>query len=186
MAGSEKMCKHLHIPLQSGDDRILNLMRRKYTVKEFTEFIDFVYKTIPDVGIGTDVMVGFPTETWRSFTTTKKVLADLPVVYYHVFTYSDRSGTTADKLGGKVPHQLKKEWSRIIIEQGQRKRHAFYDSYLNSEWDVLFEQKSSENNWSGYTSNYMQVELPADEELHNQIKRVKLIDIKNGNILGTL
>jgi threonylcarbamoyladenosine tRNA methylthiotransferase MtaB len=186
MAVSGKLCRHLHIPLQSGDDRILRLMRRKYSAKEFADFIEFVYNTVPDVGIGTDVMVGFPSETRESFTNTKKILADLPVAYYHVFTYSDRSGTASYKMPDKVPHQLKKEWNRIMIEQGQRKTRAFYDSFLNTEWDVLFEQRNKENNWNGYTSNYMQVELPTQEDLHNKIKRVKITAINNSTLSAKL
>jgi threonylcarbamoyladenosine tRNA methylthiotransferase MtaB len=179
IAESEKACKHLHMPMQSGDNRILELMRRKYTAGEFADFVEFVHKTVPDVALGTDVMVGFPSETWASFTNTKKVLADLPIAYYHVFTYSARTGTTAAKMAENVPVALKKEWSRIIIEQGQRKRHAFYDAYLNSELEVLFEQNRAKN-WTGYTSNYMQVALPANENLHNRIRRVKLMAITDG------
>ena len=186
MADSAKICPHLHIPLQSGDDHVLKMMRRKYTAKEFADFIESVYKTVPGIGIGTDVMVGFPGESWKSFINTKKLLADLPVSYYHVFTYSDRPGTGSYRMQDKVSPQYKKERNRIMIEQGRRKTYAFYDSFLNSYQDVLFEQKNGLNNWSGYTSNYMHVELPADEVLHNTIRRVKLTVIRNNCLTGAL
>jgi threonylcarbamoyladenosine tRNA methylthiotransferase MtaB len=186
MAGSPKLCKHLHVPLQSGDDRILQRMRRKYTVREFIDFIELVYKIVPGIGIGTDVMIGFPSETRESFVTTKKVLADLPIAYYHVFSYSDRTGTAASKIAEKVTHQDKKEWTRIMIEQGQRKARAFYDSFVNTEWDVLFEQQNKEGKWTGYTSNYMPIELNTGADLHNTIKRVKITAIKNEVLTGML
>jgi tRNA A37 methylthiotransferase MiaB len=89
-------------------------------------------------------------------------------------------------MAEKVPAALKKEWNRIIIEQGERKRHTFYDSYLNTDWQVLFEQKSKENKWTGYTSNYMQVELPANEDLQNKIRWVTFTAIKNATLTGIL
>ena len=131
MADSEKICKHLHIPLQSGDDRILKLMRRKHTSKEYIDFIDFVYNTIPDVGIGTDVMVGFPSEDDCAFINTKKILADLPVSYYHVFSYSDTKGTTSNRMDNKIGHDIKKKRTAILIEQGERKKRAFFENYLD-------------------------------------------------------
>jgi threonylcarbamoyladenosine tRNA methylthiotransferase MtaB len=186
MAGSEIICKHLHIPLQSGDDRILKLMRRKYSAKEFAQFIEFIYKTVPDIGIGADVMVGFPSETETELINTKKFLADLPVSYYHIFTYSDRKGTGADLIKEKVKPSLKKKWTQIFIEQGERKRRAFYEKFLDREAQVLFEQKNRDQNWTGYTSNYMSVEVRNNNDLHNKIKKVKLSAIKNGNLSGNL
>ncbi len=103
MADSEKLCRHLHLPLQSGDDQVLQSMRRKYTAAEFADFIMMAYQTVPDIGIGTDVLVGYPGEGEREFINTKKLLADLPVSYYHVFSYSDRKGTGSYKLQPKVP-----------------------------------------------------------------------------------
>jgi threonylcarbamoyladenosine tRNA methylthiotransferase MtaB len=186
MAGSEIICKHLHIPLQSGDDRILKRMRRKYSAKEFAQFVDFVYKTVPEIGIGTDVMVGFPSETEKELINTKKLLADLPVSYYHVFTYSDRKGTGANLIKEKVPQSVKKRWTQIFIEQGKRKRRAFYERFLGREAYVLFEQKNRERKWTGYTSNYMSVEVRDNYDLHNKIKKVKLKAIQNGNLSGDL
>lgn len=184
MADSEKICKHLHIPLQSGDDRILKLMRRKHNMSEFTHFVEFVEKTVPDVGIGTDVMVGFPSEDDAAFINTKKVLADLPVSYYHVFTYSDRKGTTAYKMDEKVAHDIKKKRTNILIQQGERKKRAFFERFLGQSFPVLFEQKNKAGYWTGYTSNYMQVAMKSDQDLHNQIIEVKIDKIQENQLIG--
>jgi threonylcarbamoyladenosine tRNA methylthiotransferase MtaB len=186
IADSEKMCKHLHIPLQSGDDGVLKSMRRKYTVKEYTDFIDFVVNTIPDVGVGTDVMVGYPIEDDVAFTNTKKLLADLPVSYYHVFTYSDRPGTGSHKMQSKVDYQLKKQRTRILIEQGQRKKRAFYERHLGKTGTVLFEQKIENGHWVGYSSNYINVEVTAVDNLHNKIQTVKYLEAGNNSIVAQL
>jgi len=186
IAESDKMCKHLHIPLQSGDDKILSAMRRKHTVKEFIDFVEFVNKTVPDVGIGTDVMVGFPGEGRVEFIDTKKLLADLPISYFHVFTYSDREGTSSIKMPNKVDYHDKKDRNKILIEQGKRKKYTYYEKYLGKEMDVLFEQRNKSGNWTGYTSNYMSIEVSSDEDIHNQIRTVKLVENNSEVIKGKL
>ena len=182
MAESEVICKHLHIPLQSGDDKILKAMRRRHTVKEFEKFIEFVYKKVPGIGIGTDVMIGFPGEGEQEFINTKKILADLPVSYYHVFTYSDRKGTASFNMPDKVDHQEKKKRTRILIEQGERKKRSFYEKFLQKPVQVLFEQKSANGNWTGYTSNYIAVEVASENNLHNKLFDVKLSRINSKNM----
>jgi len=184
IADSEKICKHLHIPLQSGDDRILKLMRRKHTIREFTDFIEFVEKTVPDVGIGTDVMVGFPSEDDKAFVNTKKVLADLPVSFYHVFTYSDRKGTTSNNMDKKVAHAIKKKRTNILIQQGERKKRAFYEKFFGRKLPILFEQTNKDGFWTGYSSNYMQVSLKSDDDLHNRIVNVKIDSLDDKQLIG--
>ena len=186
IADSNKICKHLHIPLQSGDNRILKLMRRRHTAKEFVEFIEYVCKKIPSIGIGTDVMVGFPSEDETAFVNTKKILADLPVTYYHVFTYSDRKGTGSYRMNEKVNPAEKKKRTRILIEQGKRKRRAFYDQYINSEMPVLFEQRNNDGLWTGYTSNYMSAAVSSEIDLHNQIIPVKFNSADENRLIGDL
>jgi threonylcarbamoyladenosine tRNA methylthiotransferase MtaB len=186
IAESDKICKHLHIPLQSGDDFILKRMRRKYTATEVANFIEFVSEMVPNIGIGTDVMVGFPGESDESFITTKKFLTDLPVSYYHVFTYSDRKGTVSYRLADKVDHHIKKWRTRVLIEQGERKKRAFYEKYIGSAYDVLFEQKIENGYWVGYTSNYMNIEVKSGKNLHNKILPVCLIESTNRALIGEL
>jgi threonylcarbamoyladenosine tRNA methylthiotransferase MtaB len=184
MADSEKLCAHLHIPLQSGDDRILHLMRRKHSCKEFADYIEYVDRTVPNAGIGTDVMVGFPSEDDSAFVNTKKFLADLPVSYYHVFTYSDRQGTASIKMDEKVAHDIKKKRTSILIEQGERKKRAFFEKNLNRTEDVLFEQKNKDAVWTGYTPNYIPVKMECDQNLHNQIVRVRLDSVDGQKMIG--
>ena len=184
IADSEKICKHLHISLQSGDDRILKLMRRRHTIREFTDFIDFVNKTVPEIGIGTDIMVGFPSEDEEAFVNTKKILADLPVSYYHVFTYSDRKGTTSYKMSEKVAHDVKKKRTSILIQQGERKKRAFYERFTGQTRPVLFEQKNKNGFWTGYTSNYMQVAMRSGKDLHNKIIQVELSGVEDNHLIG--
>jgi len=186
MAGSEKICNYLHIPLQSGDDKILASMRRKYTTGEFAKFIEFVYKTIPDVGIGTDVMVGYPGEDEKAFVNTKKFLADLPLAYYHVFTYSDRKGTGSIRMTGKVDGQVKKKRTRILIEQGDRKKYTFGEKYVGRMLPVLFEQCQDNGHWYGHTQNYLSVEAACRGNLHNELRMVRLIRSGNKNVFGEI
>jgi threonylcarbamoyladenosine tRNA methylthiotransferase MtaB len=186
IADSSKLCKHLHIPIQSGDDTILKHMRRKYDVKEFTDFIDFVHKTVPDIGIGTDVMVGFPHEDEQSFLKTKTVLGDLPVSYYHVFTYSDREGTSSYRVKEKVPYEIKKKRTSLLIEQGKRKKRTFFDNYKERTLSVLFEQRNKDGMWTGYTSNYINVAVETTQDLHNQIIPVQITDADDRQARGMI
>ncbi len=183
MAGSEKMCRYLHIPLQSGDDRILESMRRKHTAREFADIIEYAVKRIPDVGIGTDIMVGYPGEGDAAFRNTKKLLADLPVAYFHVFNYSDRKGTASWKMEPKVDHHIRKERARIMIEMGNRKKHAFYNRFLDTRVKTLFEDRKN-GQWSGLTDNYIRVHVHAERDLYNTIRSVKLVDVEGDHIRG--
>ncbi len=186
IAGSEKICNYLHIPMQSGDEHILSAMRRKYTASEFAEFVEFVHHTIPDVGIGTDVMVGYPGEDEKAFINTKKLLADLPIAYYHVFTYSDREGTGSVKLSGKIDAQTKKQRTRALIEQGNRKKFTFGQKFIGQTVPVLFEQKQENGSWYGHTGNYLMVEVRHKDDLHNQVRKVRLIGAGPKGVLGEI
>ncbi len=185
IADSDKICRHLHIPLQSGDDRILESMRRKHSAAFFEEIIQYAADKIPGVGLGTDVMVGYPTEGIEEFKNTKKLLANLPVSYFHVFTYSDRKGTGSYHLKPKVDHPIKKERTRIMIEMGERKKLAFYDSFLNREVNVLFEEKHN-GSWEGFSDNYMRVKVNSKSDLKNELKHLRLLAIQDQKILGEI
>jgi len=185
MADSEKICRYLHIPLQSGDDKILESMRRKHTAAEFAELIEYAAHRIPDIGLGTDVMVGYPLEDDEAFKNTKRLLADLPVTYFHVFTYSDREGTTSYQIKPKVDHHVKKGRMRIMIQMGQRKQNAFYDRFLGKSVDVLFETQK-EDNWSGLTDNYMRIQVNSKRDLYNKFLPVRLEEVAEERINGKL
>ncbi len=183
MASSEKLCHYLHVPVQSCDDRILASMQRKHTMKPLAKFIEWSAKLIPDIGLGTDVMVGYPTESDQEFLNTREVLTELPFFYFHVFTYSDRPGTPSWNLKPKVPHPVKKERTRNLIELSERKLRAFYASHIGQTVDVLFEDMES-GYWTGYTENYMRVHLRSGEVLANQIRPVVLTAVEGDKLLA--
>jgi len=185
MAASKKVCRYLHVPLQSGDDQILESMRRKHTAADFKEIIEYAAEKIPGIGIGTDVMVGYPGETEEQFKNSKWLAADLPLSYFHVFTYSDRKGTSAHKLKPKVSPEEKKRRNRIMIETGQRKKKAFADSFLGEEVNVLFEEINI-GYWEGWTDNYIRVAVKSERDLKNQIKAVHLKSADGDLMFGLL
>jgi len=185
IASSTKICRHLHIPLQSGNDTILESMRRKHTVTEFRDIVDYAVEKIPQIGIGTDVMTGYPGEAQEQFTNTKKLLVDLPVSYFHVFNYSDRKGTTSYKLEPKVPHNVKKERSKIMTEVGKRKKLAFGESFVGKTLSVLFEEKH-DGYWQGWTDNYIRVHVKTDREIKNEIIPVHLREAAQDFVIGDI
>ncbi|MEO0091258.1 MAG: MiaB/RimO family radical SAM methylthiotransferase [candidate division WOR-3 bacterium] len=136
---SKRLCRHLHIPLQSGDNNILKLMRRKYTVEEYCKLIDTVYTKIPDVNIGTDIIVGFPNEDNKAFENTIKIVESLPFGYLHIFPYSHRPQTPASNLPDNVPRKVKKERVNILRDISKKKATAFRNRFINRELEFLIE-----------------------------------------------
>lgn len=185
MADSEKLCRHLHIPLQSGDDTILKGMRRRHTAAQYAKFIEWIDRTVPDIGLGTDIMIGFPGENEERFKNSKKLVADLPISYFHVFTYSDRKGTKSYDFPDKVSPQIKKLRTRIMIELGHRKQHAFYERHLGRTVKVLLESQENGNRL-GFTDNYMRVQIADERDLSNSILPVLLHQIDDDRIHGEL
>jgi threonylcarbamoyladenosine tRNA methylthiotransferase MtaB len=185
MAESKKLCNHLHIPLQSGDDDILDAMKRKHRARDFGDFVEWCVETVPNIGIGTDIMVGFPGESDTHFKNTKKFLADLPIEYFHVFVYSDRADTPASRMPIKVDPQIKKSRSRIMIEMGERKKYAFCERYIGEPVEVLFETNSG-NVWTGFTGNYMRVQAPSETNLRNEIRTVIPDHIEGDTLVGVI
>ena len=185
MAGSEKICPYLHIPLQSGDDTILASMRRKHNSAFYRDIIEYAVKKIPDIGIGTDIMVGYPGEEKEQYKNSKIFLADLPIPYFHVFTYSDRKGTTSYKMSPKVEHHEKKTRYAEINALGKRKKRTFYEQFLNKSLDVLFEEEKH-GNWTGLTGNYIRVNLKSENNLQNQMVKVKLVSLGEDCMIGEL
>ena len=176
-AGSRAFMPHFHIPLQSGSDEVLRLMRRHYDTKLFAEKIYKIKELMPDAFIGVDVMVGCRGETPECFEDTYKLLETLPVTQLHVFPYSERPGTAALKIPYVVSDQDKHLRSQRLIELSNRKTEEFYTLYINKEVDVLFEKASRGKAMHGFTPNYVRVELPArmaSDEYDNKIVRVRL------------
>ena len=176
-AGSRAFMPHFHIPLQSGSDEVLRLMRRHYDTKLFAEKIYKIKELMPDAFIGVDVMVGCRGETPECFEETYRLLESLPVTQLHVFPYSERPGTAALKIPYVVSDLDKHLRSQRLIELSNRKTEEFYTLYINKEVDVLFEKASRGKAMHGFTPNYVRVELPArmaSDEYDNKIVRVRL------------
>jgi|UniRef100_A0A7V2ZKW8 threonylcarbamoyladenosine tRNA methylthiotransferase MtaB len=185
-ATSDKLCKHFHIPLQSGSRDILKLMQRRYTIEDYRNVIEKVVARIPDCGIGIDVIVGFPGETEKHFNETYKFLTELPFSYLHVFTYSERPNTKAITMDGRVEKYERKRRNNMLRILSDKKKNAFYNSLINSEVEVLFEAQNENGLIKGFSSNYIRVALPFNENLINKIATVKLKEVKDGFVIGDL
>ncbi|MDA1354400.1 MAG: tRNA (N(6)-L-threonylcarbamoyladenosine(37)-C(2))-methylthiotransferase MtaB [bacterium] len=181
-----KVCAHLHIPIQSGHDDTLSAMRRKYSLAEFDSFVTDAAKRVPHLGLGTDVIVGFPGETDAHFEHTYQYLASRPFSYFHVFSYSDRKNTIASKMVDKrVPSVVIRERSAMLRDLSKRKRDEYMIGRIGDSVNVLFEQCKS-NEWFGTTEDYMRVKVAdVTENLKNKIIPVQLLDRQgNGTILS--
>jgi len=164
---------YLHIPVQSGSDRVLARMRRKYTRAEFTAFIEQAAARVPGIGIGTDILVGSPGETDADFEETCALLADGPFAYAHVFKYSERDGTAAQRFEPKVVPQEKNRRSARVRLLSDRKLAGFHAQHTGQPASVLFE--TAENGvWSGYTGNYIRVAARSNAILANEMCEVIL------------
>lgn len=182
---NKKFCRYLHIPIQSGCDEILQAMKRKYTVSEFVKFLSFANDKIPDVCLGTDVIVGFPGETDVHFDETYQMLLESPFAYFHVFSYSDRDHTRSRKSINKVEKSVIHERSKRLRELSLRKRTSFFDRFIDREMPVLFEQKKN-GFWTGLTDNYIRVKTESDINLENEIVQVRLEEIEQQAMIGTI
>ncbi len=184
MASSSKLCRFLHVPLQSGDDEILHEMNRRYTVKEYADWVCQAARKIPDVCIGTDLMVGFPGESEQQFDKTRSVVADLPLAYFHVFSYSTRPGTAATRMDNRVPAKTIKARSKNLFELSRGKRADFYRQFVDRRMSVLFESSESAGWWSGLTDNYIRVRVPSTTVLSNEIHTVQITGAMGEAALG--
>ena len=184
---SKKFLPHFHMPLQSGSDEILKLMRRRYKTELYKDRIDFIKILMPQCCVGVDVIVGFPGETEAHFQETFNFLESLDVSYLHVFTYSERENTAAWDMEGKVPVSVRRSRNRILRELSNKKRTAFYRAHLGESMPVLFEQSKQEGKMTGYTDNYIKVVLPMDATLINQTRMVHLLELDSeGHVRGEL
>jgi threonylcarbamoyladenosine tRNA methylthiotransferase MtaB len=170
---------HIHMPLQSGNDKILGLMRRRYRRDTFRDRVMKVRKLIPDASIGADVIVGFPGETGEDFEETYNFLESLPVSYLHVFAFSPRPGTPAATMPGAARASEKEERSRQLIKLSGRKRIQFMQSVTGNVYDVLFEKRSADGMISGLTGNYIRTLVPYRKDLPGTVRRVKLLSLRD-------
>ncbi|QWG09137.1 tRNA (N(6)-L-threonylcarbamoyladenosine(37)-C(2))-methylthiotransferase MtaB [Flammeovirga kamogawensis] len=174
---SNKFVPHFHIPLQSGSDKMLELMRRRYRTDLYKSRITDIKSQMPDACIGVDVIIGFPGETEEDFLDTYNFLNELDVAYLHVFTYSERPNTDAVHMDGVVPKQERAKRSKMLRILSDKKKRAFYESQLGTTRTVLFEHDIEEGKMFGFTENYVRVEAKYDPALVNELKTVELTSI---------
>ncbi|MBO5276833.1 MAG: tRNA (N(6)-L-threonylcarbamoyladenosine(37)-C(2))-methylthiotransferase MtaB, partial [Alistipes sp.] len=176
-AASPKFQHHFHIPLQSGSDRILGLMRRRYTSAKFADRIEKIRKLMPDAFIGIDVITGFPSETEENFQETYDLLARLKPSFLHIFPFSERPGTPAVDMPDKVPSYISTQRVARLEELCDALHYDFCAQGVGKEMDVLFESTMRGGMMYGYTGNYIRVKASYRKELINRISRVKLASI---------
>jgi threonylcarbamoyladenosine tRNA methylthiotransferase MtaB len=186
MASSSKLCPYLHIPLQSGDDAILSAMNRPYNVDEYVRLIQRALAKIPQLGLGTDLMVGFPGETDDAFEHTLHIVRELPFSYFHVFTYSPRPGTAAMKLPDQVPIAVARQRAKILSELSRLKRLAFAERYIGSTVPVLFESGVQDGFRLGVTGNFLKVGVSSNIDLTNDLMEVRIIGASDRWAVGQL
>ena len=183
VANSKKFVPHFHIPLQSGNNELLGMMRRRYKRELYVDRVTKIKELMPDCCIGVDVIVGFPGETDEHFMDTVDFLKNLDVSYFHVFTYSERANTKAPNMKGFVPLKTRNERSKKLRMLSEKKKRYFYESQLNKVKSVLFEQKNDKGAMTGFTENYVKVETTYSQSLINQISTIKLGEIaETGNV----
>ncbi len=180
---SKRFVPHFHIPLQSGSNRLLKAMRRKYLRELYADRVNYIKQLRPDACIGVDVIVGFPGETNEEFMETMDFLKDLNISYLHVFTYSERANTTAIKLGDPVPMNIRKERSRMLHILSDKKKRAFYEQNVGSLRTVLFESEEDNGVMYGFTENYVKVKTPYNAELINTFQQIELTEIDRDGIV---
>jgi threonylcarbamoyladenosine tRNA methylthiotransferase MtaB len=176
VAQSERFAPHFHIPLQSGNNKQLQQMRRRYQRELYAERVAKIKSLMPHCCIGVDVIVGFPGETEEDFLETYRFINELDISYLHVFTYSERPNTPAAEMSDTVPMEGRRRRNQMLTILSEKKRRYFYEQHLGQLRPVLFEQHADKHLMSGFTDNYIKIEAPLEEALLNEIVKVELAD----------
>ncbi len=183
VASSKRFVPHFHMPLQSGSNKILSQMRRRYRRELYTERVKTIKSLMPDCCIGVDVIVGFPGESHEDFLETYQFLNELPISYLHVFTYSERENTIAAQMEGAVPGSHRSDRSKMLHILSEKKRRLFYESQLGKQFDILVEGDNKNGFMHGFSPNYVKVRTPYDPLLVNEVVQAKLLEINaNGDV----
>ena len=183
---SNSFLPHFHIPLQSGNDKILKLMKRKYTLKMYQDKISMIKKIMPEACIGADVIVGFPGETVEDFEKTYQFIEQLKINYLHVFSYSNRTGTVASELTDQVSKDIKISRSRSLQKLSNKMRFQFYKDNINQVRKVLFESVVDDEYIVGFTDNYVRVIVKGDKSMIKKIFNVKLLFVGEDKVFGEI
>ena len=185
LASAKRFVPHFHIPLQSGSNAVLRLMKRRYQRELYFDRVALIRQVMPNACIGVDVIVGHPGETHALFLETYQFLNDLEISYLHVFPYSERANTYAVDIKPKVDGMQKSERSKMLHILSDKKRHAFYEGQLGKTGFVLFEESSENGQMEGFSENYVRVSVPYDPLLINTIQPVRYKSLsENGDVKG--
>jgi len=182
VSGSKTLLPHFHIPLQSGSDIILQLMKRRYLTKHYRNVIKKINNKIPNACIGIDVIVGFPGETDKHFNDTVSFLKSLNISYLHVFSYSERENTEAIKMSAQIPIKIKKHRSKVLRNLSDKKRQAFYQNNIGLTKEVLFENQTNNGYIYGFSENYIKIKSTYTPQLENTLKKVQINKIEYNNM----
>ncbi|RMG87370.1 MAG: tRNA (N(6)-L-threonylcarbamoyladenosine(37)-C(2))-methylthiotransferase MtaB [Bacteroidetes bacterium] len=177
VAGSRRFVPHFHMPLQSGNNKQLKEMRRRYKRELYAARVEKIKRLMPHCCIGVDVIVGFPNETDADFLETYRFVNELEISYLHVFTYSERPNTPAAEMPNPVPMEVRRQRNEMLTILSEKKRRFFYEKHLGEVRPVLFEQSKVPGMMSGFTDNYIKIEAPLNADLLNRILPVKLVSI---------
>ncbi|MCC3158919.1 tRNA (N(6)-L-threonylcarbamoyladenosine(37)-C(2))-methylthiotransferase MtaB [Hymenobacter sp. 15J16-1T3B] len=184
VAASERFMPHFHIPLQSGSNKILGLMRRRYRRELYAERVALIKEVMPHACIGVDVIVGFPGETEADFRETYQFLNELPISYLHVFPYSERDNTLAPTLPGRVQDRVRHERTTQLRSLSEKKKRFFYEQHLGLETTVLFEDDlGPDGRMEGFTPNYIRVVANYDPLLVGEVKHVRLTEVNPNGLM---
>ena len=187
VANSERFVPHFHMPLQSGNDKQLRMMSRRYKSELYVQRVKKIKSMMPHCCIGVDVIVGFPGETDEDFLETINFLENLDISYLHVFTYSERANTPAAEMEDVVPMEKRRKRNEMLRNLSAKKKENFYRQYLGRYRDVLFEVHRDETKMTGFTDNYVKVEVPFQADLINKIATIQLQVInEEGNVEAML
>lgn len=183
-----KVCDHFHLSLQSGSNSVLKRMNRKYTSEIYKEKVDLIRKYMPNAGITTDIIVGFPGETEEEFKETYDFVNEIKFSRIHVFKYSPRKGTPAAKYPNQIEGNIKNVRSDKLIKLGEELAGEFMNKFINKNLDVLFEEtnKSIAYQYEGYTTNYIRVAVTSDTSVIGEIKSTKILNLNNDLLLGEI
>jgi threonylcarbamoyladenosine tRNA methylthiotransferase MtaB len=180
----QRICKHIHIPLQSGDDTILKLMNRKYTTKDYLKVLDNISKKIPNIAIGTDIIVGFPGEGQKEFLNTRNLIESAPISYMHIFSFSSRQGTVASQMPVQNSFPVKRERVNEMKALNIRKKKAYISSQLNKILDIIIEKHNDDKTMLGTSGNYLKVRIDSKKYLPKSYVNVRVSGIEEDILKG--
>ncbi len=181
----DKICDHFHLSLQSGSDTVLQRMNRRYTAKEYLEKVELIRKYMPDAGITTDIIVGFPGETEEEFNETLEFVKKVNFSRIHVFKYSVREGTKAAGFDNQVDEKIKSERSKILISLADKMTHDFMQRMIGKTVSVLIEKKNG-SSYEGYTTNYLRTIIESEHDIENQVVKANVVKVDEDCLISVI